>query len=102
MPRLPKRVAALAAGPRGVTSHCMAERTRLIDPYATRATLTIGLVRSDFLGRASAGGAHVSRLTDQVNNLTMPMPRLPILGTGLMPMIQWLVIPPLVLWFVRR
>ncbi len=30
------------------------------------------------------------------------MPRMPILGTGLVPMIQWLVIPPLVVWFVRR
>ena len=30
------------------------------------------------------------------------MPRLPILGTGLLPVIQWLAIPPLVLWFVRR
>jgi len=30
------------------------------------------------------------------------MPRLPIMGTGLLPMIQWLAIPPLVLWFVRR
>ena len=30
------------------------------------------------------------------------MPRLPILGTGLLPVIQWLIIPPLVIWFVRR
>ncbi len=30
------------------------------------------------------------------------MPRLPVLGTGLVPVIQWLVIPPLVVWFVRR
>jgi hypothetical protein len=30
------------------------------------------------------------------------MPRLPILGTGLLPLLQWLVLPPLVLWFVRR
>lgn len=30
------------------------------------------------------------------------MPRLPVLGTGLLPVIQWLVIPPLVVWFVRR
>ena len=30
------------------------------------------------------------------------MPRLPILGTGLLPVIQWLTIPPLVIWFVRR
>jgi len=30
------------------------------------------------------------------------MPRLPRIGIGLMPLLQWLVIPPLVLWFVRR
>ena len=30
------------------------------------------------------------------------MPRLPILGTGLLPLLQWLTLPPLVLWFVRR
>ena len=29
------------------------------------------------------------------------MPRLPV-GTGLLPLLQWLVIPLLVLWFVRR
>jgi hypothetical protein len=33
---------------------------------------------------------------------TEAMPRLPIIGTGLLPLLQWLVIPPLVLWFVRR
>lgn len=30
------------------------------------------------------------------------MPRLPIIGTGLLPLLQWLLIPPLVVWFVRR
>jgi len=30
------------------------------------------------------------------------MPRLPMLGTGLLPLLQWLALPPLVLWFVRR
>lgn len=30
------------------------------------------------------------------------MPRLPLIGTGLLPLLQWLAIPPLVLWFVRR
>ena len=30
------------------------------------------------------------------------MPTLPILGTGLIPLVQWVLIPPLVLWFVRR
>jgi hypothetical protein len=30
------------------------------------------------------------------------MPRLPFLGTGLLPVLQWCVVPLLVLWFVRR
>ncbi len=30
------------------------------------------------------------------------MPTLPILGTGLLPLMQWIIIPPLILWFVRR
>ena len=30
------------------------------------------------------------------------MPRLPVFRTGLPPLLQWLVIPALVLWFVRR
>ena len=33
---------------------------------------------------------------------TDTMPRLPLLGTGLLPLLQWLALPPLVLWFVRR
>ncbi|MCM2307185.1 MAG: hypothetical protein NDI91_06935 [Sulfuritalea sp.] len=30
------------------------------------------------------------------------MPRLPLLGTGLAPLVQWLLLPPLVVWLVRR
>lgn len=30
------------------------------------------------------------------------MPRLPILGTGLVPLLQWLIIPSLVLWYLKR
>ena len=30
------------------------------------------------------------------------MPRLPLLGTGLLPVLQWLVIPPLVIWLTGR
>ena len=33
---------------------------------------------------------------------TDAMPRVPIIGTGLLPLLQWLLLPPLVLWFVRR
>ncbi|WP_246660504.1 hypothetical protein [Nitratireductor sp. XY-223] len=30
------------------------------------------------------------------------MPRVPPFGTGLSPLLQWLIIPPLVLWFTGR
>lgn len=30
------------------------------------------------------------------------MPTLPILGTGLLPLLQWIVLPPIIVWFVRR
>ena len=30
------------------------------------------------------------------------MPTLPVLGTGLLPILQWLIIPPLIIWFVKR
>jgi len=30
------------------------------------------------------------------------MPKLPLLGTGLMPLLQWMLIPPLVVWLTRR
>jgi hypothetical protein len=30
------------------------------------------------------------------------MPRLPILGTGLLPILQWIVVPPVVLWITAR
>jgi hypothetical protein len=30
------------------------------------------------------------------------MPRLPLLGTGLSPFLQWLIVPTLVLWYLHR
>ena len=30
------------------------------------------------------------------------MPVIPLLGVGLSPVLQWLVLPPIVVWFVRR
>lgn len=30
------------------------------------------------------------------------MPRLPFMGTGLLPLLQWIVLPPIILFFVRR
>lgn len=31
-----------------------------------------------------------------------PMPTLPLLGTGLLPILQWIVLPPAIVWLVRR
>ena len=31
-----------------------------------------------------------------------PMPTLPVIGVGLTPLLQWLLLPPLAIWFVRR
>lgn len=30
------------------------------------------------------------------------MPMLPLLGTGLLPLLQWMILPPLVVWFVQH
>ena len=30
------------------------------------------------------------------------MPRLPLLGTGALPLLHWIVLPPILLWIVRR
>jgi hypothetical protein len=30
------------------------------------------------------------------------MPKLPVLGTGVIPLVQWILLPPLTIWFVRR
>ncbi len=30
------------------------------------------------------------------------MPKLPVLGTGILPLLQWILLPPLTIWFVRR
>jgi hypothetical protein len=35
-------------------------------------------------------------------NYSPLMPTLPILGTGLVPLLQWILLPPLTIWFVRR
>lgn len=47
----------------------------------------------------------VERLATEVWNrweYAAIMPTLPVLGTGVVPLLQWIVLPPLVVWFVRR
>ncbi len=33
---------------------------------------------------------------------TSSMPTLPVLGTGILPLLQWILLPLLTIWFVRR
>jgi hypothetical protein len=35
-------------------------------------------------------------------NYSPLMPTLPFFGTGLVPLLQWILLPPLTIWFVRR
>lgn len=30
------------------------------------------------------------------------MPKVPFLGTGLLPLLQWVLLPPIIIWFVKR
>ena len=51
------------------------------------ATIALEYLNTEILGRWTYGPE---------------MPRLPILGTGLAPIAQWVVIPIVVLWYLRR
>ena len=35
-------------------------------------------------------------------NYAGSMPTVPLLGTGVLPLLQWILLPPLIVWFVRR
>lgn len=43
-------------------------------------------------------------LTEVIDRWTYApsMPTLPLLGTGLLPLLQWIILPPLIVWFVHR
>ncbi len=57
--------------------------------FAVGLLLTIGLeyVHTEITGRWSYDGV---------------MPLLPVIGTGLSPILQWIFVPLLVLWYLRR
>ena len=78
----------------------MRSRRRVLRPTARQAagfvavglaiTLVVEWLATRVLHRWAYAGA-------------MPVvPVLPVLGVGVSPLLQWLVLPPLVLWFVRR
>ncbi|MDH5530419.1 MAG: hypothetical protein OEY05_10295 [Paracoccaceae bacterium] len=51
------------------------------------ATISFEFVSTEILNRWSYGPG---------------MPRLPIVGTGFAPLVQWLIVPALVLWYLNR
>lgn len=45
---------------------------------------------------------HVAIRSDWGWRYAATMPLIPVIGAGLTPVLQWLVLPPLTLWFARR
>ena len=43
-------------------------------------------------------------LTERIGRWTYApsMPTVPVLGTGLLPLLQWIILPPVLVWFVHR
>ena len=80
---------------------CVAAITRsrrwILDPNPSQVVgfVAVGLIITMILEALAIGP--MERWTYSAS-----MPTLPILGTGILPLIQWLALPPLTLWFVRR
>lgn len=64
-------------------------------PWQVTGFVTLGLVVTAVVERLATGPMERWAYAPA-------MPVLPWLGLGLAPMLQWLVVPPLVLWFSRR
>lgn len=80
-------VVALARGDRGWLRR--PDRRAVLGFVAVGLLVTVGL---EWHATEVAGRWHYSEL----------MPTVPLLGTGLLPLLQWLLLPPLVVWFARR
>ncbi|MEO6227872.1 MAG: hypothetical protein ABIO61_08490 [Thermomonas sp.] len=72
-------------------------RSWILDPGASQvgAFVAVGLVITIILEALATGP--LQRWT-----YTSLMPTLPVLGTGILPLLQWILLPPLMIWFVRR
>ena len=77
----------------------LAARSRrwVVEPRARHIALfvAIGLVITLFI-------EHMAVRSDWGWRYESNMPLVPLLGAGLAPVLQWIVLPPLALWFVRR
>lgn len=81
-------VAAVARSRRWILD---AGRTNVVLFAAVGTSITIVIERLALSGRWLDGWTYSSL-----------MPIVPIAGVGLTPVLQWIVLPPLVVWFVRR
>jgi hypothetical protein len=79
--------ASVVAGSRGWVKH--PSRNAVSAYMASGLLITVGLeyLNADMLGRWTYGPL---------------MPRLPLIGTGLAPLMQWCVLPVILLWYLRR
>ena len=72
-------------------------RAWVLEPSATQVvvfTIT-GIVVTVIAERVATELLHLWAYADR-------MATLPLLSTGLLPLLQWMILPPLVVWFVQR
>ncbi len=79
-------IARAMAGPKW-NKQTIARGTYVFIAVGLLATIALEFINTEILARWTYGP---------------DMPRVPILGTGLMPIAQWVVIPLVVLWYLRR
>lgn len=89
--------AAISAGSYWAVAKAMGHRNWIRDPAPRQIASYVGV------------GLGVTILfewlaTEVINRwqYTEAMPTLPVLGTGLAPLLQWTLLPPLILWLARR
>lgn len=72
-------------------------RAWVVGPSTTQVVLftMVGIVVTVIAERVATEQLRLWAYTDQ-------MPILPLLGIGLLPLLQWMILPPLVVWFVQR
>jgi len=80
-----------------VTAICAKTRNWMLQPRKTDTAIFLSVGVAVTIVFESLATGVLDRWT-----YSDAMPRVPILGTGLLPLLQWLALPPLVLWFVRR
>ena len=79
--------AAWLGGGRGWVSRPTSGAVILFLGFGLVTTIGLEFVSTEVLNRWSYGPA---------------MPQLPMVGTGIAPLLQWLIVPTLVLWYLKR